>query len=109
MKIKSKIRSLHLNRRTFHSVENIAEQLNPMSKGWINYYSAFGKTEFRRVMKYLDVRIVRWAMRKYKSLTGKYNQAYDWLFALSVKCPSLFSHWVMGYTLYPRQSTLRLK
>ena len=60
MKIKTEIRSWHLNRQTHLSIEQIAERINPIVSGWMNYYTRFGKSEFWKVMSYLNERLSRW-------------------------------------------------
>ena len=53
MKIKTEIRSWNLNRQTHISIEQIAERINPIVSGWMNYYTRFGKSEFWKVMSYV--------------------------------------------------------
>ena len=48
----------------------IAVRINPIVSGWTNYYMRFGKSEFWKVMSYLNDRLPRWVKRKYKSLWG---------------------------------------
>lgn len=79
LKIKTEIRSWNLNRQTHMSIEQIAERINPIVSGWMNYYTRFGKSEFWKVMSYLNDRLSRWVKRKYKRFRTKLGKAYDWL------------------------------
>ncbi len=45
MRIKTEIRSWNLNHQTQLSITQIAEKFNPKIRGWLNYYSKFGKTK----------------------------------------------------------------
>ena len=107
MRIKTEIRSWNLNHQTQLSITQIAEKFNPKIRGWLNYYSRFGKSEFRKVMSYLNERLSRWAKRKYKRFRTKLGRAYDWLVECAAHNRQLFSHWMGGYIPYPRLYKLR--
>lgn len=53
-KIREEIRSRRILRNYHLKLEDIAAQINPVVRGWINYYSKFGRTEIRKVMDYLN-------------------------------------------------------
>ena len=107
MKIKTEIRSWNLTRQTQLSITQIAEKFNPKIRGWLNYYSRFGKSEFRKVMSYLNERLTRWVKRKYKRFRTKLGKAHDWLVVCAAYNRQLFSHWMCGYIPYPRLYKLR--
>lgn len=100
MKIRDKIRELNLNRCTFSGIDDIADKINPMVNGWINYYARFGRTEFRRVMHYLNERLARWTMRKFKLFKGSFWRALEWLAGVAKVKPLLFAHWSQEYVPY---------
>jgi RNA-directed DNA polymerase len=100
LKIKTQIREWNLGRQRHLSLEYIAANINPVVSGWINYYSKFGKSEFRKVMKYLNERLARWQKGKYKRFKRMYNRAYEWLANIASKDKTLFSHWMNGYIPY---------
>ena len=102
MKIKTEIRSWNLNRLTSLKLEQIAERINPIVGGWINYYTKFGRSEFWKVMDCLNERLQRWARHKYKRLRRKVKKAYDWLAEFALYNRHMFSHWANGYIPYPR-------
>ena len=107
MKIKAEIRSWNLNRQTHLSIEQIAERINPIVSGWMNYYTRFGRSEFWKVMSYLNERLQRWVKRKYKRFRTKLGKAYDWLAECAAHNRQMFSHWMCGYIPYPRLYKLR--
>jgi len=88
-----KIRQLRLRNRTGLSLEMIAKIMNPILLGWINYYSKYNKTEFRKVSKYVNRRLVLWAMSKYKRLSKKRRKALNFLCEICNNSPNLFIHW----------------
>ena len=107
MKIKTEIRSWNLNRQTHLSIEQIAAETDSKIRGWMNYYTRFGKSEFRKVMSYLNERLQRWVKRKYKRYRTKLGKAYDWLVEYAAHNRQMFSHWACGYIPYPRLYKLR--
>lgn len=109
MRIKTEIRSWNLNRRLQIGIEQIAKNIGPKVRGWLNYYSPFGRTEIRKVMKYLNQTLTKWVMRKYKRFARnrKLGHAYDWLVRRASYDRSLFVHWAEGYVPYPRLYKLK--
>jgi len=107
LKIKTEIRSWNLNRQTHMSIEQIAERINPIVSGWVNYYTRFGKSEFWKVMSYLNDRLSRWVKRKYKRFRTKLGKAHDWLVECAAHNRQMFSHWMSGYIPHPRLYKLR--
>ena len=99
-KIRDEIRNWKVLRNYHLKLADIAAQINPVVRGWIQYYSKFGKTEFRKVMDYLNQRLVNWVRRKYKRLKRKWGRAYDLIAKTAKDNRALFSHWAVGYIPY---------
>ena len=55
--------ALKVHRMTANSIVGIAKILNPMIRGWINYYGKFRKSMLHPVFKLLNNRLVRWARK----------------------------------------------
>lgn len=62
-KIRETIRSWKLTSKVCKSINELSSWLNPIIQGWINYYSKFNKTEFRKVVNYLNEKLIRWLRR----------------------------------------------
>ncbi len=92
-KIRSKLKSLRLSRRSDLSLQEIAEQINPMLHGWINYYGLYRKSALTFVFYQLDATLQRWAMRKYKKLKRHRQKAKYWLGRIARRDPKMFAHW----------------
>jgi RNA-directed DNA polymerase len=107
MKIKTEIRSWNLNCQTHLGIEQIAERINPIVSGWMNYYTRFGKSEFWKVTSYLNDKLSRWVKRKYKRFRTKLGKAYEWLVECAAHNRQMFSHWMGGYIPYPRLYKLK--
>ena len=106
LKVKTAMRGWHLEKRLQMRLSDIAADMSLQVQGWINYYSKFGKTEFRKVMNYLNEKLMRWVTKKYKRFAKnkKYTQAQEWLCRVAQDNKYLFVHWAYGYVPYPRRS-----
>lgn len=95
--LRDKIKELKLSTLTGRRVEDIAVMINPMVRGWLNYFSKFNKTSVRSTMRCLNLRLVRWAMRKYKRFKSHKVRAIIWLQELAKREPNMFAHWALGW------------
>jgi RNA-directed DNA polymerase len=87
---------LKIHRRSDHSVQDISHQLNPILRGWLEYYGAFHVTAMAPVFRYFNKKLVAWAMRKFKRLRRRKARAIAFLENLAEKRPKLFVHWNLG-------------
>ena len=79
--------------RTDNTIQDIAEKINPVLRGWINYYGKFYKTKLKNFMHIVNVKIARWARRKYKNLRTSEMKAIVWLHGICMRTPNFFAHW----------------
>ena len=70
--------------------------MNPIIRGWANYFSKFCSSEARKVLDYVNLTLVKWVMRKYKTIGGSEGKAFRCLARLAKSEPVLFYHWKMG-------------
>lgn len=63
-RIADKLGELKVHRMTSNSIVGIAKILNPMIRGWVNYYGEFRKSMLRGVFKLLNNRLVRLGKKK---------------------------------------------
>lgn len=94
-KIRENIRETVNWRNTQQKIEQIAAQLNNKLRGWINYFGLYGKRRLRKVMFYLNDKLVDWLAKKHKQ--GK-MQSVKRLKELRDQQPLLFYHWERGYS-----------
>ena len=79
------------------TVESIAKEINPIVRGWINYYGKYRRSELRFSLQQIDEYLIRWVKSKYKRLRGHKMCAVKAIKQLSQHCPSLFVHWKAGF------------
>ena len=94
--MRRKIRKTRIRSRTDLSLSEIAEWINPVLRGWLSYYGAFYRSEMYRLIRHFNKTLVRWAMRKYKSLRFSKHRAVALLERVAQQRPGLFVHWERG-------------
>ena len=87
------IRELNLRKRTYMRLADIAQEINPILQGWLNYYGRYTPTALYPLWQYVNATLVAWAMRKYKRYAGRKIQASQMIWAIANKRPRLFVHW----------------
>jgi RNA-directed DNA polymerase len=94
--ITRKIRETGVRNRSDLSLEQVAEWLNPMLNGCINYYGRFNKSAMKPVMRQVNFTLIKWSTRKYKKF--RYSKAKACLFMINMfeRQPHLFAHWKHG-------------
>ena len=91
--IRQIMRSWRFHRRSDLSLEQIATKVNPVLRGWINYYGSYFRSVLYRVMAHFDAYLSRWAMNKYKKLKQHRRRAARWIRGIASRQPDLFAHW----------------
>ena len=90
------MRQWKLHRRTDKSLDELAQRVNPVLRGWINYYGHFRKSALYRTFQHLNNILARWASRKYKRLRGHKRRAFLWMQGIVRRQPRLFAHWQLS-------------
>ena len=89
-KIREEIRNCVNWRNTTLDAHAIAATLNHKLRGWLNYFGLFGKRTLRNTMFYVDVRLLKWIMRKHKVGRRRAQRIHADLIRQQ---PHLFYHW----------------
>ncbi|HBI61599.1 MAG TPA: group II intron reverse transcriptase/maturase [Lachnospiraceae bacterium] len=95
---REKIKLLEIHKKTGCKIDNIAEILNPMIRGWMNYFGKFNPSAMKYTLQCIERRIVKWAMCKYKRFRGHRRRAERWLSVIRKREPKLFAHWSRMYS-----------
>ena len=82
--------------RNNQSLEDLARLVNPRVRGWMHYYGRFYRSRCVQVLRYLDVVLVRWVMRKKKRFRRRERAAAHWLGRIASRDTNLFVHWQLG-------------
>lgn len=92
---RDKIRMIRRGCKTL-SLEEYAEKITPIVRGWMNYFMKFGSREARKQIDYVNVTMIQWLIRKYKGINRSQGKAWRMLARLAKSQPGLFYHWTMG-------------
>ena len=79
------------------TLEDIADKINPIIRGWINYYGKFYPSLLRKHLRHVDLRLALWARTKFKRLKRHKRKSIHWLGVIAKSNPNLFAHWQWGY------------
>jgi group II intron reverse transcriptase/maturase len=96
--MRATIRQLSIRRQTQRSLADIAQLLNPLLRGWIEYYGRFAPSALAPVLRYVNHALVAWAMRKFKRFKDHKTRAGRFFERLSKERADLFAHWKLGMT-----------
>jgi RNA-directed DNA polymerase len=81
---------LHLH-STWH-LGQIAQWINPIVRGWLQYYGRFYRSELYPLVKRINTYLMRWVRKKYRRLHG-FKKAHAWWKMVGQRVPGLFFHW----------------
>jgi group II intron reverse transcriptase/maturase len=91
-KISSVVRSWRLHIRTGLSEADLARRINPVVRGWMNYYGAFYPSALYPLLARINAYLLRWLRKKHKRLRGRRKAQDAWKRAVRQR-PRFFAHW----------------
>ena len=94
--IRRTMRYWHLKRRSDKTLGDLAQMVNPIVQGWLNYYGRYYKSELNQSLRLLNEHLARWARQKYKRLRRHDGRARAFLVKVARRAPDLFAHWRQG-------------
>ncbi|MCX4594829.1 group II intron reverse transcriptase/maturase [Streptomyces sp. NBC_01549] len=91
--IRMQIRHWRLHLRSDTTLEELAREINPVVRGWINYFGRFHPSALLSTLNRINDYLVRWLVRKYKRFKRKRARAREALSRHARRFPGLFVHW----------------
>lgn len=89
---------LKIHRMTHLTLDKIADILRSKTRGWINYFGKFRRSDMHGVFRTLNFRLALWVRNKYRRFGRKrISFAYKWLVEVSKHFPTMFVHWEYGF------------
>lgn len=82
--------------RNNQRLEDLARLVNPVVRGWMNYYGRFYRSKCVQVLRHLNGALAAWARRKYKRLRRRERASMHWLGGIARREPNLFVLWKLG-------------
>jgi group II intron reverse transcriptase/maturase len=91
-KIGAEVRCWRIHRRVNSTLADLASTINPIVRGWFNYYGAFYRSALFPLLRRINAYLVCWLQRKYKRLRGakKARRAFA---GATQREPALLWHW----------------
>jgi group II intron reverse transcriptase/maturase len=91
-KISREVRSWRLHRKTPFTFTELAKRINPVVRGWMQYYGAFYRSALYPLLQRINAYLLRWVRRKYKRLRA-FKKAHRCWQRVTRQYPRLFAHW----------------
>jgi len=88
--LREKIRKVVSKKTRSKSIELLAKILNPIVRGWVNYFSLYHTATLSDIAEYANMKLSNWIRRKNK---GSTKQGWKWLTQICKAKPNLFEHW----------------
>jgi RNA-directed DNA polymerase len=96
--IRATIRAWKLaSTRNNQRLEDLADLINPVVRGWMNYYGRFYRSKLVQVLRHLNEVLGAWVRWKYHHRFKRRERAsMHWLGRIARRDPTLFAHWQYG-------------
>ena len=91
-KMSAEVRRWRLHRRTWHTIGSLAREINPIVRGWMQYYGAFYRSALLPLLRRINAYLMRWIRKKHKRLAPAKKARACWQ-RLTRQYPRLFAHW----------------
>jgi RNA-directed DNA polymerase len=85
-------RAWKLARKTTLTLAGLTAWINPVVRGWMNYYGRFGRSELYPLLARINHYIQRWLRNKYRRLQRTTALRAAWK-RVTRQSPGLFAHW----------------
>jgi RNA-directed DNA polymerase len=86
------VRSWRLHCKTTVGFAELAKWVNPIIRGWMQYYGAFCRSELFSLLRRINAYLVRWIRKKFKRLRPIKKAMAAWQ-RITSQYPKGFAHW----------------
>lgn len=91
-RLNREVRGWRLHLHSTWDLGQIARWINPIVRGWLQYYGRFYRSELYPLLKRINTYLMRWVRKKYRRLHG-FKKAHAWWKMVGQRVPHLFFHW----------------
>ncbi|MFJ8113589.1 group II intron maturase-specific domain-containing protein [Streptomyces sp. NPDC096132] len=100
-KISRRVKSWRLHLHTEVSETDLARLINPVVRGWMQYYGVFYRSALHPFLGRINAYLMRWIRKKDKRLRGRKKAQEAWNRTV-IQRPRFFAHWVWVSTVSRR-------
>jgi len=86
------LRKMQIHHRTRSDLDDLAQWLNPIVRGWMQYYGRFYRSALYHLLQRVNAYLRRWARKKYVRLHS-YPRFKRWWEGVIERQPDLFAQW----------------
>ena len=91
-KMSREVRRWRLHLLTGHELADLARKINPIVRGWMQYYGAFYRSALYPLLARINAYLVRWIRKKYNRLQARKKAMKCWQ-GITERYPSMLAHW----------------
>ena len=93
------VRSWRIHLRVGATLQELARWMNPIVRGWMNYYGAFYHTRLQTLLRRINHYLMRWVRKKYRRWKTFKKFHRRWKQVVQAY-PLLFAHWKWVNTIW---------
>jgi group II intron reverse transcriptase/maturase len=98
-KISGEVRRWRLHRQVGRTLAELARVINPIVRGWMQYFGAFYRTALHPLLRRINAYLMRWIRKKFKRLRT-FKKAHECWRRITRQYPRAFAHWVWVPTFW---------
>ncbi len=88
-----------IKRAKSSDIVKIAEEINPIIRGWYNYFGVFSRhIAYKLGINYLNITLARWIKHWYKKCRRSLKKAFKKLYYIYKSSFKMFYHWEIGFS-----------
>jgi RNA-directed DNA polymerase len=91
------VRRWRLDRKTGKTLSDLAKWINPIVRGWMQYYGRFNRSALYRVLQRINTYLMRFLRNKFKRVRGFKKAKTGWQRIID-QHPKTFAHWAWTTT-----------
>jgi group II intron reverse transcriptase/maturase len=98
-KVSREVRSWRIHMRLHLTFGEIARWINPIVRGWMQYYGAFYRSALFPLLRRINAYLVRWIRKEYKRFRQFKKVEACWQ-RITAQYPRLYAHWAWTPTFW---------
>ncbi len=98
-KMSRELRSWRLHMHIGYTFSELARWINPIVRGWMQYYGAFYRTELYPLLRRINYYLMRWVRKKFRRL-GTFKKFHRRWKQITEAYPLYFAHWKLVHSIW---------